>query len=78
MVSSAAQRDPRRGSDRFLAEEDEFGVVWGIAFDVEAGEVRAGGDRMTVVDLRPSQRVRCAPGWSGASTSVRMRWPWTL
>ena len=29
-----------------LAEEDEFGVVRGIAPDAEADEVRAGGDRM--------------------------------
>ena len=50
------------GSDRFLAEEDEFGVVWGIAFDVEAGEVRAGGGGMAVVVLAIPARPVCAGG----------------
>ena len=31
------------------AEEDEFGVVRGIAPDAEVGEVRAGGDRMAAL-----------------------------
>ena len=43
-----------------LAEEDEFGVVRGIAPDAEADEVRAGGGRMAAFVAAIPLHLVCA------------------